>query len=64
MNLAEIFKDPKDLPTLPTIFNELMECINDPDKSNEDLGKIIKLDPALATQILKMANSSIYKFAQ
>jgi HD-like signal output (HDOD) protein len=64
MNITEIFKDPEDLPTLPAIFNKLMGCINDPDKSNEDLEKIIHLDPALATQLMKMANSSVYKFPQ
>ena len=48
--------------SLPKIHFELQEALNDPDKTFQDIGKIIGYDPALAARLLKIVNSPFYGF--
>ena len=48
------------LPALPSIVNEALRMLNDPDTSNSDLIKIISKDQSFITKILTIANSPIY----
>ena len=48
--------------SLPKIHFELQEALNDPDKTFQDLGKIISYDPALSARLLKIVNSPFYGF--
>lgn len=50
----------RDIPTLPEVVNQILETINDPDSSADDLTAIVERDPALATRLLKLVNSSFY----
>lgn len=50
----------KEIPTLPTVMSSLMETINNPKSTARDLAKVIEMDQALATRLLKMVNSSFY----
>lgn len=50
------------LPTLPTVYHHLQRMLSDPRVSAKDIGTIIEQDPALATKILKVVNSSYYGF--
>lgn len=49
-----------EVPTLLTIAAEVERLTHNPDASAEDIGKVIKLDPALTGKVLKVANSVIY----
>lgn len=49
-----------DLPTMPHIATLVMKKVADPNASARDLHKIISGDPALASKILKIANSAFY----
>ena len=62
VNILSIVKDPKDIPALPAIFNQLMDCIHDPEKTIKDLEKILQFEPGLAVRVLQLANSSFYNF--
>ncbi len=64
INLTAIIKDPKDLPSLPAVFNKIMRCAQDPESTHKELEATIQHDPGLTTQILKIANSSFYGFSQ
>ena len=48
--------------SLPKIYVELQEALNDPDKTFQDLGDIIGFDPALSARLLKIVNSPFYRF--
>ena len=48
--------------SLPKVYFELQESLADPDKTFQDLGAIIALDPALAARLLKMVNSPFFGF--
>jgi HD-like signal output (HDOD) protein len=50
----------EELPVIPEMALQLMELRNDPDATVEQLAEVIKLDPALAAQIIRYANSPLY----
>ncbi|GGF80527.1 HDOD domain-containing protein [Alteromonas lipolytica] len=47
---------------LPEAVTRLKACMDDSAASMEDIGEIIAFDPALTGQLLKVANSALYKF--
>jgi putative nucleotidyltransferase with HDIG domain len=51
-----------DLPTLPTVLEELTALMADPDASSEAIAKVISRDQVLSAKVLKMVNSPIYGF--
>src|SRR5579863_1023353 len=48
------------LPTLPSIAVQVVELVRDPRSEIPQLARLISKDPALASKILRTANSSIY----
>ncbi|APZ94115.1 sensor domain-containing diguanylate cyclase [Fuerstiella marisgermanici] len=46
------------LPTLPTIAMEILRVFGDPDAPIQRISELVQTDPALASKILKAANSS------
>lgn len=50
------------LPSLPQIFIELRQVINDPASSASDVAKVISQDTALSAFLLRMVNSAFYSF--
>lgn len=54
----------QEIPTLLTISTEIERLTLDTDTSAEDIGKLIKLDPALTSKVLGIANSALYASAQ
>jgi HD-like signal output (HDOD) protein len=51
-----------DLPPLPTVVTKIMETVNDPNTSAEDLNKLISLDQGLSSKMLRIVNSAYYGF--
>lgn len=51
-----------DLPPLPAVVTRIMEEINDPDTSAEELNRLIVMDQGLASKILRIVNSAYYGF--
>lgn len=52
----------KDLPTLPSVLDEVSTLVNDPDSSTDEIAKAISTDQVLSAKVLKMVNSPIYGF--
>ncbi len=51
-----------DLPPLPAVVMRIMQTVNDPDTSAEDLNKLISMDQGLSSKVLRIVNSSYYGF--
>lgn len=49
-----------DLPPLPKIAHTLIQMLGDPDVSVNDLAGVISVEPALASRLMRVANSSMY----
>lgn len=61
--LLRIIEDElQDLPPLPAVVMRVMQTINDPTTSAADLNRLISGDPALASKVLRLVNSSYYGF--
>lgn len=50
----------EELPVIPEMALQLMALRNDPDATVEQLANIIRLDPGLAAQVIRYANSPLY----
>ena len=57
-----LIQDSIELFSLPDIYFQISEMINDPMFSSKDLGDVISKDPALSARLLKIVNSSLYGF--
>jgi len=58
-NLVNTLNTIKKLPTLPKIYNELLDAIGK-NKSNKEIAKIISSDISVSTRILQVVNSAYY----
>ncbi len=59
-----VIKDLQEIPTLPAIFNSVMDCIENPEATPRELSQIIRQDQALTAKILRTVNSALYGFAR
>lgn len=48
------------IATLPEVTMKIIQLVEDPDSTAQDLNKIISNDPALGARILKVVNSAFY----
>ena len=62
MNLDELVAKAEDLFVLPDSVTRLKACMDDEASSIDDIGDVIAFDPSLATQLLRVANSALYRF--
>jgi HD-like signal output (HDOD) protein len=60
----KIIRQIKSLPPLPKSILEVQRITNDPNSSIADLVKVIKEDPMLTANLLKVANSPLYGFTR
>ena len=51
-----------DLPTMPAIASQVVQAVDNPDSSIDDIRKLIDQDAAIAARILKISNSALYGF--
>jgi len=49
-----------DIATLPEVTIKIIDVVEDPDSTPNDLQEVIKRDPALSAKILKVVNSAFY----
>lgn len=64
MDIQELFKDETTIPSLPEIFYQFKQAIDDPESSFEEIGEIISNDPGLTARLLKIVNSAFFAFPQ
>lgn len=48
------------LPVMPEMAIRIMDMRNDPDATIDELTEVVSLDPALAAQVLRYANSALF----
>ena len=63
MDIQELFQDDTKIPSLPEVFYQFKEAIDDPESSFEEIGEIIGNDPGLTARLLKIVNSAFYSFS-
>jgi putative nucleotidyltransferase with HDIG domain len=51
-----------DLPPLPAIVTRIMQTVNNPNTSADELNQLISLDQGLASKLLRIVNSAYYGF--
>ncbi|MDQ1120735.1 MULTISPECIES: HDOD domain-containing protein [Pseudoxanthomonas] len=54
---------PQYMPRRPNLLPQLMRAVNDPAADGRAIAAIIAQDPALATSLLRIANSALYRAA-
>jgi len=60
----EVIKNIKRLPTLPTIFEQVLETIEDPRSTARILQETIQNDQSITAKVLSMANSAYYGYTK
>jgi HD-like signal output (HDOD) protein len=53
--------DPSYFPRRPTLMPQLMRAVDDPLTATDKLSRIVAHDPVLASDVLRLANSSFYR---
>ena len=51
-----------DLPTMPAVASQVVQAVDNPDSSIDDIRRLIEKDAAIAARILKISNSALYGF--
>jgi HD-like signal output (HDOD) protein len=51
-------------PRRPTLMSELMRAVDDPEAACDKLSRMIAHDPVLTGDVLRLANSSLYRVSQ
>ena len=59
--MSEAIKSADRLPSLPSVAIEVLRLTRDDDADIKELAQAIEMDPALATKMLKLANSPSYR---
>tara|TARA_R110002073_G_scaffold118918_1_gene258456 strand:+ start:332726 stop:333607 length:882 start_codon:yes stop_codon:yes gene_type:complete len=59
-SVAGALKEISHIATLPEVTLKIIELVEDPTSSAQDLHEVISNDPALCSRILKVVNSSFY----
>ena len=62
--IMELVVQLEDLPSLPSIFCEIVRLLKNPEASLEEAGALIARDIALTAKLLKIVNSSFFGLAQ
>jgi HD-like signal output (HDOD) protein len=52
----------KDIPTLPSVVQKIIQIVDSPTTSATDLNKAISQDQSLSAKVLKLVNSAFYGF--
>ena len=58
--LLKLVSGMQTLPSLPTLYREVMQELQSPDASIEKIGQIISKDPGMLTKMLQVVNSPFY----
>jgi len=53
--------DPSYFPRRPTLLPQLIQAVNDPAADSERISRMIARDPVLTADVLRLANSSLYR---
>ncbi len=63
LNPHELIVGSVELSSLPEVYSQINDLVDDPYCSVNDISKIISHDPSLTTRLLKLVNSPFYGFS-
>jgi HD-like signal output (HDOD) protein len=55
--------DPNYFPRRPALMHQLLQAVDDPNAAAEKLSRMIAHDPVLTADVLRLANSSLYRMS-
>jgi HD-like signal output (HDOD) protein len=55
--------DPNYFPRRPALMPQLLQAVDDPDAASDKLSRMIAHDPVLTADVLRLANSSLYRIS-
>ena len=58
--LKQVISRIQSLPSIPSVYAQLMDALKEPDASPKQIGAIISQDLAMAAKIVQLANSSVF----
>jgi len=61
-SIEDYIKSAQELCVLPDVYSRLVSMIDQEDTRLDDIAQLISLEPALASSVLKMANSALFNF--
>lgn len=64
MNLEKLVVETKDLLPNSQVLPRLVSLLQSADTDTTDIVKLVKIDPALTAQVIKMSNGSFYGFSE
>jgi len=59
-NLLKMITGLKNLPSVPVLYNRLMDELESPNSSTQSVGRIISQDAAMTAKILQLVNSAFF----
>jgi len=62
INVEELVKDISALASLPEIYLQIRNLIDDPSSELDDFAVVVNTDPGLASSVLKIVNSAFFNF--
>ncbi|MFT4579444.1 MAG: HD-like signal output (HDOD) protein [Nitrospinales bacterium] len=64
MNINELIQSETQIPSLPEMFYQFKQAIDDPESSFDEICEIVGNDPGLTARILRIVNSAFFGFSQ
>jgi len=58
--LKQLFGQMRKLPSVPTVYLQLLELVKSPDTDMDEIGRTIAQEPGLTVRVLQMANSPFF----
>jgi HD-like signal output (HDOD) protein len=62
VEIQELFEGEVEIPTLPEVYYDFKEAMENPDGSFDEISEIISIDTGLSLRLLKIVNSAFYSF--
>lgn len=63
-NLRALVGKMNSLPSMPTVYFRILDALQAPDSSIDDIAQIISADPSLTAKVLQLVNSAFFGFAR
>ncbi|HNR31620.1 MAG TPA: HDOD domain-containing protein [Candidatus Hydrogenedentes bacterium] len=61
-SMTELVSSVREVASLPAVYHQLVQVVNDPRSSAADVAKVISGDPGLTARLLRLVNSAMYGF--
>ncbi len=63
MEVQELFETDVQIPSLPTVYYEFKEAMDNPEGSFDEISSVIATDPGLSARLLRIVNSAYFGFS-